>query len=162
MRGPHFKYVMLALGLACFGAAVLLDHLVRHLGLPNSLLELTGACAILLPAAWLWRQRARLEGTVRGLIGAAEQIGRGELHEAVVSTGRDRLGELEAAFENMRQALRTTTFSRNYLHSVLNSMNDAVFVTAPGGVVRIANEAALRLTGFSEQELLGRDIVALL
>ncbi len=116
----------------------------------------------MLPAAWLWRQRARLEGTVRGLIGAAEQIGRGELHEAVVSTGRDRLGELEAAFENMRQALRTTTFSRNYLHSVLNSMNDAVFVTAPGGVVRIANEAALRLTGFSEQELLGRDIVALL
>ena len=70
---------------------------------------------------------------MRGLIGAAEQISRGEFRQALVSTRRDKLGELEQAFENMRLALRNTTFTRNYLHSVLNSMTDAVFVTAPGG-----------------------------
>jgi diguanylate cyclase (GGDEF)-like protein/PAS domain S-box-containing protein len=62
----------------------------------------------------------------------------------------------------MRQALRSTTFTRNYLHSVLNSMTDAVFVTTAEGIVRIANEAAFRLTGFDESELIGKDIVTLL
>ena len=47
----------------------------------------------------------------------------------------------------MRVALRETTFTRDYLHSVLNSMSDSVFVTAPDGAIRIANDAARRLTG---------------
>jgi diguanylate cyclase (GGDEF)-like protein/PAS domain S-box-containing protein len=62
----------------------------------------------------------------------------------------------------MRLALRNTTYSRNYLHSVLNSMTDAVFVTAPGGAVRIANEAARRLTGYDENELIGMNLTKLL
>ena len=62
----------------------------------------------------------------------------------------------------MRLALRNTTFTRNYLHSVLNSMTDAVFVTAPGGVVRIANDAACRLTGYGDDELIGKNLVTLL
>ena len=57
----------------------------------------------------------------------------------------------------MRVALRETTYTQNYLHSVLNSMSDAVFVTAAGGTIRIANEAAQRLTGYSEAELAARD-----
>jgi diguanylate cyclase (GGDEF)-like protein/PAS domain S-box-containing protein len=62
----------------------------------------------------------------------------------------------------MRVALRNTTYSRDFLYSVLNGMTDAVFVTSPGGVVRIANEAACRLTGYREKELIGMDIGALL
>jgi diguanylate cyclase (GGDEF)-like protein/PAS domain S-box-containing protein len=165
MRGPQFKYVMLALGAVFLATSVLLDYQVRHHNLPGSLLEFVGACVavgLVLPVFGFWRQRTRLDGTVLGLIGAAQQISRGEFRQALVSTRRDKLGELELAFENMRQALRTTTFTRNYLHSVLNSMTDAVFVTTPKGVVRIANEAAYRLTGFSESELIGKDIVSLL
>ena len=67
-----------------------------------------------------------------------------------MSTNHERLGPLERAFENMRLALRNSTYTRNYLHSVLNSMTDAVFVTAPGGVVRMANDAACRMTGYAE------------
>ncbi|HEY3809486.1 MAG TPA: EAL domain-containing protein [Steroidobacteraceae bacterium] len=156
--------------MTCLGAgflviAALLDYQVRHHDLPGSLLELAGAFAIAgvaLPLFAFWRQRNRLDPTVVGLIGAAQQISRGEFRQALVTTRRDKLGELELAFENMRQALRTTTFTRNYLHSVLNSMTDAVFVTTPEGIVRIANEAAFRLTGFNESELIGKDIVTLL
>ncbi len=165
MRGLHLKYVMLMLCAALLGGAALLDRLVRHGQWPLWVLELSGAllaCALILPAFWFWRQRNRLDGTVLGLIGAAQQISRGEFRQALVSTRSDKLGDLELAFENMRQALRTTTFTRNYLHSVLNSMTDAVFVTTPGGIVRIANEAAYRLTGFNETELIGKNIVALL
>ena len=165
MRGPQFKYVMLVLCAVVLGVAALLGTLARRYDLPPLILVLAGACAacaVMVPGYWFWRQRNRLDGTVTGLIGAAQQISRGEFRQALVSTRRDKLGELELAFENMRQALRTTTFTRNYLHSVLNSMTDAVFVTTPAGIVRIANEAAYGLTGFSESELIGKDIVTLL
>jgi diguanylate cyclase (GGDEF)-like protein/PAS domain S-box-containing protein len=156
---------MLVLCAVVLGVAALLDSLARRHDLPPSILILAGACAacaVMVPGFWLSRQRNRLDGTVTGLIGAAQQISRGEFRQALVSTRRDKLGELELAFENMRQALRTTTFTRNYLHSVLNSMTDAVFVTTPEGIVRIANEAAYGLTGFNESELIGKDIVTLL
>jgi len=157
---------MLVLCAVFLGIAALLDYLVRRYDLPTEVQELSGACAavaVMLPSFWFWRQRRnRLDGTVLGLIGAAQQISRGEFRQALVSTRRDKLGELELAFENMRQALRTTTFTRNYLHSVLNSMTDAVFVTTPEGIVRIANEAAYGLTGFNESELIGKDIVTLI
>jgi len=49
---------------------------------------------------------------------------------------RDELGELQQALERMRGRLRQSTVNKNYLHSVLNSMTDAVFVTSPDGVVK--------------------------
>jgi diguanylate cyclase (GGDEF)-like protein/PAS domain S-box-containing protein len=163
MYGPQSKYVMLALGGAAVGVAALLSYLARHYALPPLSIALLGALAAAALALAGWRfWRGRLDPTVLGLIGAAETISRGEFGQALISTGRAQLGELEQAFENMRQALRSTTFTRNYLHSVLNSMTDAVFVTAPGGFVRIANEAAWRLTGYAEKELIGRDIVTLI
>jgi PAS domain S-box-containing protein len=165
MRGPQIKYVMLVLCAVFLGMAALVYYLVRRYQLPSPILLFSGASAavgVMLPGLWFYRQRNRLDGTVLGLIGAAQQISRGEFRQALVSTRRDKLGELELAFENMRQALRTTTFTRNYLHSVLNSMTDAVFVTTPEGIVRIANEAAYGLTGFDESELIGKHVVSLL
>src|SRR5579863_6656185 len=165
MHGPQFKYLMLILCSVFLGVAALLGYLARSYDMPLSLLLLSAlfaAFAVMLPGFWSWRQRQRLDRAVRGLIGAAEQISRGEFSQAVVSTRSDKIGELEHAFENMRLALRNTTFSRNYLHSVLNSMTDAVFVTAPGGIVRIANEAACVLTGYGDGELLGMNLVSLI
>ena len=165
MNGPRFKYLMLILCSVFLGVAALLGYLARSYDVPLSVLLLSGlfaAFAVMLPGFWSWRQRQRLDRAVRGLIGAAEQISRGEFRQALVSTRSDKIGELEHAFENMRLALRNTTFTRNYLHSVLNSMTDAVFVTAPGGSVRIANDAACRLTGYGDDELIGKNLVTLL
>ena len=53
----------------------------------------------------------------------------------------------------MRGKLRQTTINKDYLYSVLNSMTDAVFVTSPDGVVKMANSASRRLLGFGEEEL---------
>jgi diguanylate cyclase (GGDEF)-like protein/PAS domain S-box-containing protein len=165
MHGPQLKYVMPVLGGSFLGVVVLLCYLARRYDLSPLILVLSGALAVVavtLPGWRRWRPREHLNRSVLRLIGAAETISRGEFKQALVSSGRDQLGELEQAFENMRQALRSTTFTRNYLHSVLNSMTDAVFVTSPAGVVRIANEAAWRLTGYAENELIGKDVVTLL
>jgi len=77
-------------------------------------------------------------------------------------SARDVLGELGQALERMRGRLRQSTVNKNYLHSVLNSMTDAVFVTSPDGVIKVANAAACKMLGFSEEELLGRSILAVL
>jgi diguanylate cyclase (GGDEF)-like protein/PAS domain S-box-containing protein len=163
MVGPKLKYVTLII--VFLGVASILGYLARSYNIPLSILIVSGlfaAFAVLLPGLWSYAQRRRLDIAVRALISAADQMSRGEFSQALVSTRSDRIGELERAFENMRMALRNTTFSRNYLHSVLNSMTDAVFVTAPGGVVRIANEAAFRLTGYADNELIGMNLVSLI
>ena len=51
---------------------------------------------------------------------------------------------LQAALERMRQKLRQTTINKNYLTNVLGSMTDAVFVTSPDGVIRMANQSACK------------------
>ncbi len=165
MRLPQTKYLAALLCVVLAGVAMLLWQAGRSHDVPLWILALGAAsagCAMLLPGLWSWRQRIGLNRAVYGLIGAAAEIARGEFRRSLVPTRRDRLGELEHAFEQMRVALRNTTYTRDFLHSVLNSMTDAVFVTAPQGVVRIANEAACRLTGYSEHELTGMHIESLL
>ena len=41
-------------------------------------------------------------------------------------------------------------------------MTDAVFVTSPDGVIKMANSAACKLLGYAEEELLGSSILAVL
>jgi diguanylate cyclase (GGDEF)-like protein/PAS domain S-box-containing protein len=45
---------------------------------------------------------------------------------------------------------------------VLNGMSDAVFVSAPDGSIRVVNEAATRLTGYTDSELLQLSVASLL
>src|SRR5204863_85464 len=74
----------------------------------------------------------------------------------------DALADLQQALERMRARLRQSTINKNYLHSVLNSMTDAVFVTSPDGVIKMANSAACKLLSFGEEELPGRGILTVL
>jgi diguanylate cyclase (GGDEF)-like protein/PAS domain S-box-containing protein len=65
------------------------------------------------------------------------------------------LGELAGVFNDMRDRLRETTISRDYLDSVLSSMNDAIIVTSRDGTIKRVNKATLHLLGYEEPELLG-------
>jgi diguanylate cyclase (GGDEF)-like protein/PAS domain S-box-containing protein len=119
------------------------------------------ALALAIAIAW-WAGR-RLERPIAALIRNAERIGQGDYSPRPAAAGRrDEIGELQQAVERMRLRLRQTTINRNYLDSVLSSMTDAVFVTSPEGVIRIANHAACRLLGHAEEELLGRSIASIL
>jgi diguanylate cyclase (GGDEF)-like protein/PAS domain S-box-containing protein len=130
---------------------------------------LTGWLLLLLAAAGgsgaaylAWRAVRELERPVDSLIRSADRIGVGDYTRPVEVRQQDSLAGLEQAFERMRGRLRQSTISKNYLHSMLNSMTDAVFVTSPDGVIKLANSAACKLLGFSEEELLGRGIAAIL
>ena len=94
--------------------------------------------------------RARLERPIVELIRSAERIGEGDYTSPHKVTSDDEIAELERALDRMRQRLRQTTITKNYLTTVLNSMNDAVLVTSPDGVIAEINDAAVRLFGYSE------------
>jgi diguanylate cyclase (GGDEF)-like protein/PAS domain S-box-containing protein len=128
-------------------------------------LLITGGLAIfgaLLCIAFAWRAGRRIEQPINALIRTADRIGQGDYTRAVDVLRRDEMGELQQALERMRGKLRQTTINKNYLHSVLSSMTDAVFVTSPDGVIKVANSAACKLLGYSEEEILGRSITAML
>ncbi|MBV8341506.1 MAG: diguanylate cyclase, partial [Gammaproteobacteria bacterium] len=120
---------------------------------------LAGAIAA---AILLWRAVSQLQRPVGALIKSAERIGHGDYTRPFEVHKQAALAELEQALERMRGRLRQSTIHKDYLHSVLNSMSDAVFVTSPDGIVKVANSGACKLLGFSEEELLGKSIVAIL
>jgi diguanylate cyclase (GGDEF)-like protein/PAS domain S-box-containing protein len=113
-------------------------------------------------AALAWRAGRKLEQPIVALIKSAERIGQGDYTRPLDVARRDEIGELQQALERMRYKLRQTTITKDYLGSVLNGLTDAVFVTSPEGVVKIANQAACKLLGVAEEELLGRSIVSML
>jgi len=116
----------------------------------------------LIGAVLAWRAGRRLERPIVALIKSAERIGQGDYTRPLDVARRDELGELQQALERMRYKLRQTTITKDYLNSVLNGMTDAVFVTSPDGVIKVANQSACKLLGYSEEELLGRGISAIL
>ena len=120
------------------------------------------AVGALIAALLAWRAMSRLQRPVASLIKSVERIGQGDYTRPVEVRRADALGGLEQALERMRGRLRVSTINKSYLHSVLNSMTDAVFVTSPDGVIKIANVAACKLLGYAEEELLGRTILAVL
>ena len=117
------------------------------------------ALAIGLVLAW-WAGR-RMNQPISTLIRSADRIAQGDYTRPLEVGRRDELGELQAALERMRQKLRQTTINKNYLTNVLGSMTDAVFVTSPDGVIRMANPSACKLLSWGEDELVGRTIVSI-
>lgn len=70
----------------------------------------------------------------------------------------DELGELAAVFNSMRERLKATTLSRDYVDSVLASMNDSIIVTKHDGNIKRINKATTHLLGYEESELEGTTI----
>jgi diguanylate cyclase (GGDEF)-like protein/PAS domain S-box-containing protein len=156
----HITAVLLSLG--SIGLVVGLG-LIPSTSEPRLLKAGIIACLLtLLAGLWSLYEARRLRLAIAELTAAAERIAAGELSQGLTHVRRGQIGQLQYSFERMRVVLRETTYSRNYLHSVLNSMSDAVFVTSPQGTIRMANEAALLLTGYPEGELVGSAIDSLL
>ncbi len=155
--------LVLALAFGAIFIALLGERSVGTRGGILPLLVLSAATAAVIGSAWLaFIYGRRLVQTLDVLNHSAARITQGDYTQAVGTERRDELGDLQRTVEQMRQRLRQTTITKNYLHSVLNSMSDAVFVTSTDGAVKIANLAACRLSGLTEEELIGRSIGTML
>src|ERR1700734_1029211 len=110
--------------------------------------------------AGAWFIARQLSGPISALVKSADRIGQGDYTRPLAVVRHDELGDLQFALERMRQKLNETTITKNYLNTVLNSLSDAVFVTSPDGIVKSCNEAAQRLLGYQEAELLDKPLVS--
>jgi diguanylate cyclase (GGDEF)-like protein/PAS domain S-box-containing protein len=88
----------------------------------------------------------------------AEKLRDADFGEPIAQTRNDALGELAAVFNDMRDRLRSTTISRDYVDSILSGMNEAIIVTSSDGTIKRINRATTVLLGFEEPELLGKSI----
>jgi PAS domain S-box-containing protein len=159
----RLRYVLtvVAVGLALTAAAAVVVRVTDvH---PRGLLLIIGiGVALTALGGWITsRLISRIDRAMAALMRSAERIGSGSHSEPVQPSGVPEISALEDSLEHMRQALTGTTISRDYLDTLLNSMSDAVLVTAPDGRVRTANRAAAMLLGYGPDELIGQDLLSL-
>ncbi len=88
----------------------------------------------------------------------AEKFRDADFGEPLQETRGDSLGELAAIFNDMRDRLRQTTISRDYIDNILSGMNEAVIVTGDDGKIERINAATTHLLGYGMDELLGASI----
>jgi len=88
----------------------------------------------------------------------AEKLSQADFGEPLASVRDDSLGELASVFNEMRDKLRSTTISRDYLDNVLSGMSEAIVITSLDGTIERINKATARLLDYEEEELQGTSI----
>ena len=88
----------------------------------------------------------------------AEKLRDADFGERLPDVSHDALGELAAVFNDMRDRLRSTTISRDYLDSILSGMNEAIIVTSAEGNIERINKAATILLGCEDDEVIGKPV----
>jgi diguanylate cyclase (GGDEF)-like protein/PAS domain S-box-containing protein len=118
-----------------------------------------GTLAILLMCgAVVWLIVRGQTRRIRQLKTQAEKFRDADFGEPIPAAADDELGALAAVFNEMRDKLRTTTHSRNYVDSILSGMNEAIIVTSDDGHIERINTATTFLLGYEEEELTGTSI----
>ena len=129
------------------------------------------ALTLLLASIWigLWFAN-RLVTPIRRLIGAAQEISRGDLNVTVkVERPRSDMGQLGATFNRMTTDLRSQRNAlidaniklderRRFTETVLAGVTAGVVGVDSKGLVTLVNSSAMQLLGRSEKELIGRPI----
>ena len=95
---------------------------------------------------------------IRDLCEQAEKLSQADFGEPLAAMRGDSLGELATVFNNMRDRLRSTTISRDYLDNVLSGMSEAIIITSLDGTIERINKATARLLDYEEDELRGTSI----
>ncbi len=114
-----------------------------------SLLSLTGIGVL------IWVIANNFSRRVTAIKEEVRKLSSADYGEPLPRQQGDELGELARVFNDMRDRLRDTTISRDYLDNVLRNMNEAIVITSGDGVIVRVNDALLRMLHFSEDELMG-------
>ena len=144
------------------GAGALLQEFPTVAMLIERSLWLVGATTMVVLVAgagagwWLLRSLQRSLTTLRD---AVEQVRTGRLDGHVSIHTQDELGQLAQSLDQMTTTLNERTVSRTYLHAVLDSMAELLFVVGTDGRIRRANQAAADALGQSATDLRGTCLV---
>jgi PAS domain S-box-containing protein len=100
------------------------------------------------------------------LLAGTYRIGRGDLEHRIGIPRRDEIGRLSAAFDHMVEDLRQwslkLTESEERYRLITESVQDMIFSLDKEGRILFANRRAQVVSGYTLQELLGRDCLEFL
>ena len=113
---------------------------------------------LLLCGAIVWLLSRNQSMRIRQLQRQAEKLRNSDFGEPLPQSQGDALGDLASVFNDMRDRLRKTTISRDYVDSLLSGMNEAIIVTSSEGSIKRVNKATTLLLGYEEDELIGHSI----
>ncbi len=132
----------------------------RNSEFESQLLVLAGAGLLLLGIAFAvaWRFARRVEDPLEELRDAVERLAAGNWTTRVEAPAGGYGADLALALERLRLNLSDHAATGRALDIMLDSMNDAVFVTSPDGLIKRVNVAATLLLGWSQMEFLGREL----
>ena len=114
--------------------------------------------ALLLCLGIVWVIIGREASRIRDLKVQAEKLRDADFGERLPESPSDAVGQLAAVFNDMRDRLRETTISRDYVDRILSGMNEAIIVTTSDGTIKRINRATTILLGFEENELVGMSV----
>ncbi|GAK61240.1 sensory box histidine kinase/response regulator [Candidatus Vecturithrix granuli] len=95
---------------------------------------------------------------IKQITRAIGNVANGDLDTRLMIRRNDEIGTLADSFNTMTEDLRRTTISKDYVDSIIGSMNDTLLVIAPDLKIRSANRTTCELLGYCEDELIGKDI----
>ena len=116
-------------------------------------LLMLGLCGVV-----IWVIVKNQSARIRALKVQAEKLSDADFGEPLRVLHGDDLGDLAEVFNNMREKLKRTTVSRDYIDNVLASMNEAIIVTSADGCIKRINEATAKMLDYTEEELLGQSL----
>ena len=87
----------------------------------------------------------------------AQNVAAGDLTSKIEVTSTDEAGHLLAALKDMTDNLTTIIGELQLAAAVFDSSLDSIFITDSQGTILKVNAAAMRVTGYSADELLGRN-----
>lgn len=124
------------------------------------LLVLAGAGLLLFGVAFAvaWRFASRVEDPIEEMRDAVERLAGGNWATHIEAPAGGYGADLAHALERLRMNLSDHAATGRALDIMLDSMNDAVFVTSPDGLIKRVNLAGTQLLGWPQSELMGREL----
>lgn len=101
------------------------------------------------------RLAAKMHRQLRTAAGIAQKVARGDWSGEIEATSKDEVGQLLYAIQHMRDQVQSR---ERRLETILNNTAEGVITFDRWGLIESFNQAAERLLGWSEKEVLGTSI----
>ncbi|MEQ8206677.1 MAG: EAL domain-containing protein [Woeseia sp.] len=120
------------------------------------------AIMLLLCGGVVWMIIRAQSQRIREIKTQAEKLSEANFGEDLHGPRGDELGDLVDVFNNMRDRLKRTTISRDYVDNILGGMNEAIIVTSADNVITKVNHATARMLSYGDNELVGQPLSCIL
>ncbi|RNC79538.1 MAG: HAMP domain-containing protein [Balneola sp.] len=113
-----------------------------------------GASVLLAVLISLYIYRS-IANPLKKLRDGAQQLGQGNLDKEIEIQSTDEIGELAKSFNDMASNLKKRTLARDYLDSIIESLQESLIVTDEEKAIIGINKAGLKMLNYSREEIIG-------